>query len=81
MSSPEQQPAYERPPELAGWPVERRLRWGHLSSHLEDQGVLWPDSERQAFDAIKDEIKPETSFLLIENQPNTKQSSMLSNNR
>ena len=45
-----------RPPELAGWPVEWRARWGRLANELEDAGTPFPESERQAFRRVKAEM-------------------------
>jgi hypothetical protein len=38
-----------RPVELAEWPTDLRQRWGELANRLEDEGVPFPESERQAF--------------------------------
>jgi hypothetical protein len=35
--------------ELAQWPIPWRQRWGELANELEDQGLLFPENERQAF--------------------------------
>jgi len=45
-----------RPAELAEWPIPWRERWGRLANQLQDQGVPWPDHERQAFDRVKAEM-------------------------
>jgi hypothetical protein len=42
--------------QLAGWPIEWRERWGRLANALEEQGVLFPESERRAFDRVKAEL-------------------------
>ncbi len=42
-----------RPAELAEWPVEWRGRWGRRANELQDQGIPWPDHERQAFIEVK----------------------------
>jgi hypothetical protein len=42
-----------RPTELAGWPIPWRERWGRLANDLQDQGIPWPDHEREAFDQVK----------------------------
>jgi hypothetical protein len=44
-----------RPAELAEWPIVWRERWGRLANDLEDRDVLFPESERQAFEKIKAE--------------------------
>jgi hypothetical protein len=49
-----------RPPELAGWPIAWRERWGRLANSLQDQGVLWPDYERLAFERTKAEVEAGT---------------------
>jgi hypothetical protein len=46
-----------RPPELAVWPVAWRERWGSLANHLQDQGIPWPDHEREAFDQVVAEVR------------------------
>jgi hypothetical protein len=46
-----------RPVELAHWPIEWRERWGRLANALEDNGIAFPDSEPQAFAAIKQEME------------------------
>jgi hypothetical protein len=45
-----------RPVELAHWPDEWREQWGRLANALEDNGIPFPDSEAQAFAAIKQEM-------------------------
>jgi hypothetical protein len=45
-----------RPPELAGWPIPWRQRWGELSNRFEDEGVPFPESERRAFAQVKAEM-------------------------
>ena len=37
-----------RPAELSGWSIDLRQRWGELANELEDQGVMFPESERKA---------------------------------
>jgi hypothetical protein len=44
-----------RPAELSGWSIERRQRWGELANQLSDKGVMFPESERQAFMQVKAE--------------------------
>jgi hypothetical protein len=44
-----------RPAELATWPIERRQRWGELANRLDDQGIPWPEHERQAYEQINAE--------------------------
>jgi hypothetical protein len=44
-----------RPVELSRWPIAWRERWGHRSNQLQDEGVPWPDHERQAFDEVQAE--------------------------
>jgi hypothetical protein len=46
-----------RPRELASWPVAWRQRWGLLANTLQDQGIPWPEHERQAFDLVKAEME------------------------
>jgi TubC N-terminal docking domain len=38
-----------RDPRLAGWPLDKRERWGRRANTLEDEGQDWRDAERQAF--------------------------------
>ena len=49
-------PPWERPAELAEWPIERRQRWGELANQLEDQGIPWPEHERRAFREVTETI-------------------------
>ena len=42
--------------ELARWPIPWRQRWGELANELEDQGLKFPESEREAFRRIKAEM-------------------------
>jgi hypothetical protein len=56
----ERSPGPPRPPELARWPIERREQWGRLANDLQDQGVPWPEHERQAFDLVKAEMEAAT---------------------
>jgi hypothetical protein len=52
-------PAHGRPApaELAEWPVEWRAKWGWLANELQDQGIPWPEHERQAFYQVKAEME------------------------
>lgn len=34
---------------LAGWPQDRRERWGRRANELEESGLSWRDAEAQAF--------------------------------
>ena len=43
-----------RPKELASWPVDQRQQWGLRANQLQDEGVPWPDHERQAFLEVKE---------------------------
>jgi hypothetical protein len=46
-----------RPAELAEWPVEWRAKWGVRANELQDQGIPWPEHERQAFYMVKAEME------------------------
>jgi hypothetical protein len=46
-----------RPAELADWPIEWRERWGRSAKRLQDEGVPWPEHERQAFERTKAEME------------------------
>jgi hypothetical protein len=56
-SAPQPAPWPPRPAELAHWPVEWRAKWGVRANELQDQGVPWPEHERQAFHQIKAEME------------------------
>jgi hypothetical protein len=43
---------WQRPPELAKWPLALRERWGVHASELEVLGVPFPESERRAFEFV-----------------------------
>lgn len=47
---------WSRPAELPSWPLIRREQWGIRANQLQDEGVPWPDHERQAFFEIKDRM-------------------------
>jgi ribosomal protein L13E len=34
---------------VAGWPEDRRERWGRRANELEEAGLSWRDAETQAF--------------------------------
>jgi hypothetical protein len=55
-SNPASPPWPPRPAELSGWSIDRRQRWGELANRLEDEGVMFPESERQAFMQVKAEV-------------------------
>ena len=40
-------PAYREV--VAGWPDDRRERWGRRANELEEAGLSWRDAEAQAF--------------------------------
>jgi hypothetical protein len=40
---------------VAGWPIDRRERWGRLANRLADEGHAFPEDERLAFDRISGE--------------------------
>jgi hypothetical protein len=55
--SPAPDPAWPpRPAEIGDWPIPLRQRWGELSNQFEDEGVPFPDSERQAYHQVKAEM-------------------------
>jgi hypothetical protein len=54
---PGPEPWPPRPAELARWPLEWRQRWGLLANELEDQGLKFPECEREAFEQIKAEME------------------------
>jgi hypothetical protein len=56
-SAPQPAPWPPRPAELAEWPVEWRAKWGRLANELQDQGIPWPEHERQAFYRAKAEME------------------------
>jgi hypothetical protein len=74
-----------RPDELAEWPIKWRARWGRLANELEDQGIPWPDHERQAFKTIKAEKEAEsedgTDIPKMTNQTTTQQSAFSQRNK
>jgi hypothetical protein len=41
-------------PRLEFWSDRRRQLWGYASMRLEDAGVPWPESERLAFEEVRD---------------------------
>ncbi len=63
-----------RPTELAEWPIPWRMKWGILSNQLQDQGVPWPDYERQAFKTIKAQKEADTPSVAEVVEPQGKQS-------
>jgi hypothetical protein len=62
-----------RPPELSGWPVERRERWGRLANDLEAQGTPFPDSEVEAFRRVKADMQQHGTIRLARPKPDGKQ--------
>jgi hypothetical protein len=42
-----------RSPELAGWPVARRERWGRRAARLQDRGLGPWEAERLAFEEVR----------------------------
>jgi hypothetical protein len=49
---------HTRPAALAGWPDDRRERWGLRANELELAGVPWREAERQAFAEVASEVRP-----------------------
>jgi hypothetical protein len=52
-----------RPEELADWPIPWREKWGRLANDLEDQGLKFPECEREAFRLVKAEMSTGQSSL------------------
>ncbi len=77
-------PWLERPIELSEWPIRWRAMWGRLANNLEDQGIPWPEHERQAFETVKgekerDEAKTKDETALPFADQSNQQASYFSN--
>ena len=49
-------PSYPWRADLARWTIEGRLAWGLRANELEEQGVKFPESEKQAYLDVAGEV-------------------------